>query len=368
MSNTYTIGPNGPTSGSALTAIYQPGRGQGPVTIYNAIGGATCYVDNEDPLGNPTNGIPLTAGSSLPWDGDQALYIVCPTSTQVVISDNSQTGTDAGAVASQLIAQGLATDIANAIALTGAPPIDKFAPLPSLPLTLATLNGAVTSASIDVSAYQSISVLAKTSNPGPTNNTRVNVNWCDSLGNVLFTEYFFVGNGGQTISNMTVRGAMVYFSLINLGAGVPVVLTAYGSYKSLASNYALVAGAGTTTGVLDGGAAYGVSTWSGNIPASTTWTCQPDVIAGPVDLAMRYTNTNTTGFARILRIPTTIFGLTTYLAEGAGTAPMPTVPGQQTLESIYLPAMPVELSIQNLSTTQTINFRATFTSLRPYAS
>jgi hypothetical protein len=106
MTTTYTIGPNGPTAGSAQTAIQQPGRKYPPCTIYNT-GQATVYLSDESPI-NSTSGAPLTAGSVLPWDEDLALYAVCPTSTTLVTTANTQIPFDAGAIAAQILTQGLA--------------------------------------------------------------------------------------------------------------------------------------------------------------------------------------------------------------------------------------------------------------------
>lgn len=356
----YVIGPNGPGNGSALTAIQQPARPYPAITIYNT-GAATVYLGDDPPL-NPTDGIPLSAGSVIPWDADQALYAVCPTSTTISTSSNTGVPFDAGAVAAQILDQGLATDIANAISITGAPPIDTN----KLLVTLQNLiNGTgPSSALIDVSSYQSINIAA-TALADPSINVRVDVNWCDSTGVVIFRENFFVGTGGATDIAMSVRGPRVYFSIIILGVGAPAVIKVYGSYKAIASNFAQLTGYGEMgNGQIDALAGYGFQTWYGSIPVSTTWVAQMDHIAGPCRVTMRFTTTNTAGYTRLVRIPNPIFSLTTYLAETA----VPTVSGDMRYDDILLPPVPLEISLANTSATQTLNFRATLVYGRPFSA
>lgn len=359
MSTQFTIGPNGPTSGSALQAIYQPGRAHDPITIYNT-GPDICYVDDENPL-NSSQGQPLPNGSSLPWDEDRPLYIVCPTSTGITISANTQVGFDAGAVAAQLIDQGLAQDIANAISITGAPPIDNLALL-----TTVTLTNGQSSAILDTSAYQSVQIVMGPSIPN--SNTRVELEWLDSTAAVILAlDEPFCGTSGPSTSNtfagFICRGPRLQLNA-NITTGNSVTVRVYGSYKSLSNNSWLGNGAGALSGgQLDGSVYYNFQTWHFSIPVGATWITSFGSMAGEHQLTMRYTNTSTE--SRIFRVPLNIFNNATTYAGESGAA---TTNGLTTTENIFLPPCPVELSLHNLHATNTLDGHATLVAARPFST
>jgi hypothetical protein len=361
MSTPYTIGPNGPTTGSAFQAVLPPNKPHDVLTIYNT-GQATVYLDAENQPQDTTGGAPLTAGSTLPWDKDLALYAFCPTSTTLVLSENSQIPFDAGAIAAQIIGQGLPGDIAAAINVVGIPPIDRYTVLDTSP---ALSGNGYASAPINSSGYQSIQMVWQNGGsrivPG-----RVSLQWYADAGltlaNFLGFDEFIVGTGSITQFTTPVRGA--YFQIVidnastDTGSGV---LKTFGSYKVAASTLYKGQGAGSVTGALEGSTDLGVQTWSGSIPAGITWTWQPGVVAGDTRLLLRFTTAGTLSY--LWRVPNTVFALTTYASATA----LAIATGDTVLQDVFLPPVPVELSMTN-GGGAALTFRATLTNLRPYVS
>jgi hypothetical protein len=361
-SKLYVIGPNGELNGTGR-ALLRPGQIKDTFTIYN-IGTTTVYLNTDNQPTGSADGAPLSPGSVVPWQGGKSLYATCATTGQIFVSDNPQVPFDAGAIAAQILDQGLAQDIADAIKITGTPPIDTNVLINS---TTNPNNGntAVGSAIIDVSQYQSINLVC-TAFSDPAINVRMDVVWRDSTGVATFTESVFVGTGGRTLSAMAVRGPKASFSVIIAGAvGAPATIKVFGSYKSVQSTYCVLSGYGEMgNGQLDGLYETGFQTWYGTIPVSTTWVAQLDHVVGPAKIIMRYVSTNTAGVTRLVRTPNTIYGLTTYLAESA----MPTTAGLMQYDDIVLPPVPLEISMANTSATQTLAFRATIVYGRPYSA
>lgn len=111
------------TTRATLAAGSNPNGYGDDVTITNT-GTATAYLDSDQP-DSTTSGQPLSAGSSLTWSKDQPLWTVAPVATTLVVSENTGAIFDAGAIASQILAQGLADQIAAAINVVGVPAIES---------------------------------------------------------------------------------------------------------------------------------------------------------------------------------------------------------------------------------------------------
>ena len=135
------------------TVIYPSGL-QSALTLKN-VGAETVYLDSQANVN--TGGFPLGVNSSMVWDANRPLYAYAGNG-QLLVSENSGNLFDAQAVAAEIIAGGLAGDIAAQIALNGAPPIDQ-------PVLLYSNNslGVGTWSPVlneDVRKYQSIWVMA----------------------------------------------------------------------------------------------------------------------------------------------------------------------------------------------------------------
>lgn len=237
-----------PLPTSAPVLVYGEGASHPPVTIVNASGGGTVIrIDSAQP--SDTSGQPLSDGGTLPWDEDLPLWLAGP--GQVILSDNSGQPFDPGAIASSLILQGLPTAIASAIAITGAPPIDKLALLASnqvgaaLNTTFVYANG--TSATWDTSGYNSLILQGRVIGPvlratgtGLGNWVKIVFQWFDTAGNLLDTDQFVVydsntRNPEPTFIHVPVKGprGRIYFTPGNTAAGQTVTFVVEASYRSI---------------------------------------------------------------------------------------------------------------------------------------
>jgi len=360
VSQNYVIGPRGPGGTSNAghgAALYLPGRKHPQVMIANT-GATTIYVNNEDPISDPSAGQPLTPGSSLGWDADRSLYMTCPTSGTVTITENSGTLMDAGAIASQIISQGLADDIASAIYISGIPPVDRY----TLVQDTGVVTGTYFSPMIDVTGYQSMNVVyqngATIANPG-----NISITWYAAptflLADVIGFDDFFVGTGILTNLSVPIRGP--FYQVNFFGGAGGGQMKSYGSYKAVQDEYFIGLGSASANGTVAGGGSQGMQHWNGSIPIATNWTWQPDVVACSQQLVMRYTTTSQVTL--LMRIPTNIYPVVTYAAE----TNLPTVNGQTQTYNLVLPPCPVELSLTNTHAANPLTFRATLVNTRPYS-
>lgn len=111
------------TVGEYPTQIF-PAGSQGSLLIYNS-GSTFVYIGTETST-TVGDGYPLSPGSSVSWGEYKPLYAVCRQGeTGTLAYSGAATAIfDANSVASQILQQGLATSIAQQIALNGAPSID----------------------------------------------------------------------------------------------------------------------------------------------------------------------------------------------------------------------------------------------------
>lgn len=378
MSQDYIVGPRGPggtTNAGNGAAIYLPRRHHPPVMIQNT-GAVTLYANDEDPVSAPSPGQPITAGSTLNWDKDRPLYVTCPTSTTITITQNSGGLFDVGALSTQIAnnitASGLATAIAGSIVasgltaaniaadikISGAPPIDNFQAIGNYQQFI---NNGSASPILDMRTFQSLFV--GVTNTGGITAGQFLVFWyADQFAsNVIELDAVYMGTGFNTQFSMAAKGP---YCQINIGAtGGSATMSTYGSYKSLTNNYYGCQGTGANNGNVDLGGPFGVSTWSGVIPVSTTtWIWQPDVIAGRAQLSLRFVGSGT--MTMLVRMPLAIAPVTTYKSE---TALAITATSLLSYDLI-LPPAPVEISMQNPSATNTLTFRATLVATRPYTN
>lgn len=368
MANDFLIGPRGPYSGTNTNnigqwgaAIYLPNRKNPAVTIYNS-GSATVYLDNQDPVGQASSGQPLSAGSSIGWDEGRALYATTDIGqiSSVVVTENGGNIFDAGAIAAQILAQGLAQQIAANIAISGAPPIDKFTQVAST-----TFNGG-TSVILDASSYQSLTVTLDQGVP-PRVAVDVIVRWTDTAGNEYAADTFTFGSADNTlatpqhVAELPVRGprAVVEFNP-QAGSGGGFAAKIYGSYKALTRIKFNSEGTGSTDGSFSTtGGAGGVQGWNGTIPVSTTWLWQPDVIAGPARLSLRFSAV--TSFTLSIRNP-----LLTNLVYESEQASATTL-NETRHYDFAIPPAPLEIGLTS-GAGSTIVFRATLVPANPYAN
>lgn len=142
------------TTRATLAAGSNPNGYGDDVTITNT-GTATAYLDSDQP-DSTTSGQPLSAGSSLTWAKDQPLWTVAPVATTLVVSENTGAIFDAGAIASQILAQGLAAQIAAAINVVGVPAIESATVLMNFSVVTPAFANPGFGGIVDCSRYQSL--------------------------------------------------------------------------------------------------------------------------------------------------------------------------------------------------------------------
>lgn len=110
-----------PVSSPTPVGIYPAGQ-QGALTVSNDSVTATAYLSD---LPN-NNGYALRPGAAITWDAGKALYayVAVGSPATLTVIDNGGALFSPKAIADQLSAGGLATEIANAITLNGIPTID----------------------------------------------------------------------------------------------------------------------------------------------------------------------------------------------------------------------------------------------------
>jgi hypothetical protein len=358
-SKSYLIGPNGEVGGRG-TALLKPGQTRTAFTIYNT-GSSTVYLNTDNQPLDPTDGAPLSAGSVVPWDTDLSLYAACPTQGEIFVSDNSQVPFDAGAIAAQILDQGLAGEIAAAIAISGAPPIDKYTQL----LDSGNTGTSFTAPNLDTTSYQSLFIHVSNGFPTKLAPGKFNVSWYSTGAQpgfptvaLIAQDEFFIGTGPITDVTLPVRGAICVITVA--GTSGSCSFQVYGSYKAQSRAHYLGTGTGSSFGTIDGDGFNGVQTWAGALPFGTTQVWQPDITAGRNRLVVRFTTVGTVTL--LLRTPATIFGLTAYITE-SGTAITAT---SELAYDVLLPPAPAELSIANTAVSGSLTFRATLVPEPPY--
>jgi hypothetical protein len=361
LSQNYVIGPTGPVGSRNGAGIVTPNRKHPAFTIFNT-GKTTVFLDDEDPLGDPSSGLPLTPGSSIPWDADKALYATCPTKGYLTTTGNSGVPFDAGAVAAQILDQGLATDIASAIYVTGSPPVDKFTQI----LDTNTISGNYTTPAIDASSYASLCIHISNGFPTRMVPGHFTVWWYSSGADpayptqkVIAVDEFYIGTGVSTEVRLPVRGALAYIQVQSTSGSCSFEI--YGSYKATDRLTYLGEGYGSNNGAIDGTGHAGVQTWNGVIPVGSTWIWQPDTSSGPARLILRYNSTSTV--TMVLRAVQANLPLTIY----AGFSNVGIAPAQTDTYELLLPPMPLELSLACTSASANpVTFRATLVPQIPY--
>jgi len=334
---------------------------QGVLTLYNSDITETVYLSE-----NPDNrGFPLAPGSSMTWDQGKTLYayVDAGATVQLVVLDNGGTITNTGAIAQQILAGGLADQIAasivgsalagaiaDAIAIQGAPPLDVNA----LVASGSTPAEASVLPTIDVSQYQSITLTMveavvigdpKTA-PLPR---KVNLVWEMPDGNATHSETVYL-----TDDHATESGAFMSYQTpvkngrlsIAIGAtaqgmGASIIYRVIGSYKAVSrprytNRSAYWGGAGSTIGGI--GTDNFVS-WRWGAAAGTNQFAYPTSKAGSASLSFRSGTTLTAGTLTcfLIDIEANEVLAAVTIAPAQGTTPT-TVP-------IILPNRPVKLQI-----------------------
>jgi hypothetical protein len=249
------------------------------------------FLGNDSTV-NVTSGFPLGPGSNKVWDGKQALYAVCvaglPTTIRII--DNSGAMFDVTNVAGQILAQGLAGQIANAINVVGVPPIDRPEVVYQDTIALAAA-GAFTSAVIDSAAFNSLTVHIDEVNgaAGSCATARQFYIWtyADAAGTIFMsgdTYSYMPSNGFVLITPNMLKGPYIQFVFPPLGAGAALAtinITAVGSYRTTGSQARVeignsMAGAGFMVASGDNGSWIAEGNWPAGVSEE-----YPYIYSGP---------------------------------------------------------------------------------------
>ncbi len=218
--------------------------GRAAYSVVNT-GANPVYLSDQSSFSVAT-GIALGPGSTILWDDGRDLYLLATAAlpTTVNVYANSGGIFDAGAIASQIIAQGLAGDIADLIELQGAPPINISDPIALLQFT--TTGADFTSIVYDVAKYQSVTYFLGDAEgafavPLPR---KVTFQWLDLTGTVVIASdvVYITGTNGNLAGtlNINTQGAIpvrssklrvVYSATARTGTTAQIFIN--GSYRTL---------------------------------------------------------------------------------------------------------------------------------------
>jgi len=332
-----------------------------PQTIYNT-GTVIVYLD-EDQAVQPYSGVPLRPGSTIQWDADRCAYAVTDPGNigALTVLDNQGYLFDAGAIATQILGQGLAADIATHIAISGAPPIDINALLLSQNVAILAADIRFPTASpfdLDMTRYQSVLITVEetpTASHTEPVAREIQVWWTDAAGVLLDSGSFWVSDNNLSPAGFfasyqtAVKGARMYLvakaNALNTGPVLAVNVT--GSYKPVAKSRTVIrsqrwlssAALGARGSALDNFVSASVPV----TPLLVTYGYPPSK-SGPATFSVRFTDVLTAG---VLRVEVRDLAVDATLATAAA------VIGSQvdTVSTfIHIPNRPLKLAIISSST------------------
>lgn len=333
---------------STATPVYSAGRVDTDILVEN-IGTTVVYLGDTNGI-LPANGWPLKAGSTISWPGNQALFAVSNVgeTALIVAMPTSATVFDASALAGQILAQGLAQDIATAISVSGAPSIDKRTPI----LSTTAIDG-YTSAILPASAFNSIQVYLHEINPISGNQPTprfATIQWYSSASGISLTAYdewsFLDDNASADKLPCAYRTPVRddYFQLIIVGNAAPagrhIEISVFGSYTAadnvryehLSSAYSAGLASGGAPGfTLDSSGAGGLFSCNFGPKFPNAFAIWPAFIAGDHDVCITIGGVTANGQIYLVDAPNgrimAVFNLLTTTV---------TVPPQR----IYIPPRP----------------------------
>lgn len=334
---------------------YMSGSYPSPVSVINT-GSVTVYLDDE-PQTDVSRGRPLGPGSTVVWEANTPLWLIAESAAgEVRISDSSGAMFDAGAIASQILGQGLAGEIASAISLSGVPVIDAPAELHTGTQTPATGVSGVSSPIIDVARYQSVMLTTLEMNSGtpPVGVRLFTVQWfADAAGaQVLALETFAAPiSAGLVEAHLPVRGAFMRINPAGAttGAGVATLsVTVYGSYRAVVRPRMRIVPSGLSgsSGAVAAGdqGAYGGFVMSANVAVGATVVDYPVSYAGLATFHATTMSTTTNSFVQFIL---------TAVGSGRRLASLfiPAGPPSAQNTSVVLPREPVAVTVINSTAT-----------------
>lgn len=209
-----------------VVPVYPSGN-QAALMLKN-VGTVTLYLGSTAAV-NAT-GYPLGVGSSIIWDAGRPLYAYAVNGL-LLVSENTGALFDAQAVASEIIAAGLAQDIADKIAIGGAPPINKYTLLATYSDTLPVYPTAFSQYFSDLN-YNTLTIaISETIASGLTPFTLGQVSIIPGTYGGVPLEYKTTGN---TVIQIPLSGGAAQVDYFGINQPGTRFLRIYGSYETLA--------------------------------------------------------------------------------------------------------------------------------------
>lgn len=211
------------------------------VFIVNEDVNNTVYLDTNRGV-QSTSGMPLPPQSTKRWiAGDPCFAITSPGQTATLnVSDNAGELNNPSAVATQILNQGLAAQIAAAITLSGVPLVDAPAELSNFSQSVVSTNTPVNTGILDVSRYQSLNFSTLEINagtPGIVGCRPWTIQWfADAAGTIVLDIDTFMTplcTGGFVNVSVPCKGAFFRLSASDAVTTTNATLTivVYGSYR-----------------------------------------------------------------------------------------------------------------------------------------
>ena len=328
------------------------------VFIVNEDVNHTVYLDTNRGV-QSTSGMPLPPQSTKRWiAGDPCFAITSPGETATLnVSDNAGELNNPSAIATQILNQGLANQIAAAITLSGVPLVDSPTELSNFSQSVVSTNTPVSTGILDVSRFQSLNFSTLEINagtPGIIGCRPWTIQWFADAGGtiVLDVDTFLTPlcTGGFMSASVPCKGA--FFRLSGFDAvtttNATITITVYGSYRTRTrQRWRFVPSSlnGASGGVSQWETGdTGVFTMQVNPAAGASATDYPYTYAGPAMLHVMQTATSTGTVQPQFQV--------NHMVDGRrimwGTIPI----GQfGTLNvPLYLPREPVVVSLNNAAT------------------
>jgi len=322
------------------------GAGQGIAVAVVNDGASTVYVDDSGAV-SPSGSLPVDPGDIVQWEAGSDLWVCTGPgeSGHVLITNTTGNVFRAGAIAAQLLDQGLPAAIASAISLEGVPAIDRPVTLYDATETLPH-NTQVFGPLLDVSKYLSL-VLSWSEVGGSTAAVRrVRLIWYADVAGTLQvgSEAITVDTAGGAFSGtVPVREAeavrIIYTSAATVTDSSATIQVA-GSYRPVQQErIRVISGRASTVTELDSGFYDGLAIAAGNINGGATLDWYPTVWAGDVVGQVRF-NPTTASELRVLDLLTGQFIWSKTLAVG--------VTGGQDI-AFHTPPRPCQVRLINSS-------------------
>jgi len=337
---TYTI------NGSSPTAVLEFAR-PNDVFLQNLSTADTVWLDNSRGV-TATSGAPLGAGASKVWTAGMPLFAVAGAGKTVPLcmSDNSGAIVDPSTIAAQILQQGLATSIAQAIYVTGVPPVDRLTDIvPGGGPNSGTMDSGVgfVGPVMDCSAFPSLLLYITDGFVNDSAKMRqIVVRWfADAAGTLpIGTEDWFIPiiNGEMSVSVPT-RGRSVQFEALALTTATQDAINfwVFGSYRSVPKARFIIENTATDTMTVQV-ASESITQWAGNASATSSVTGYPKVTAGPGRLTARIGPITTAGEMTLL----------SFQGTRMATWPLPVSAGVTIIDAdVDFPIAPVKITLAN---------------------